>query len=202
MLRWALILFLLAHAWMHLVVGGYLRERPTIGSSYLAPFDVVLAGSPTVRIAGPVWVEGNITLDNSPIIRIDESVGSKSVAIIADNPSNRLTSSRIFLDFTGEFQGSGEDNTYILMLSQNESAALGGTVSSINVENQAKGEFLVYAGRGQILLRNNVTMREVTAYRVRAEQSAEVIYETGMARALFTSGPGGGYALARWREVQ
>ena len=86
-----------------------------------------ISGSPTITIAGPVWVNGNIEIDNSPTIKLASSLGANSVAVIADNPSNRTTSSKIELGNSTQFQNSGTEGSYILFVSQNNSAQNGGS---------------------------------------------------------------------------
>lgn len=159
-----------------------------------------IEGTPTVTLGGPVWVVGNITIKNSPSIRVAAALGEQSVAFIADNPANRLTSSMVDLQNSALFFGSGAGNSYVLMLSANESAEQGGGEEAITVRNTVAGDLLVYSGHGEIALENSIDVKEVTAYRVRLKNSAEVIYETGLASALFSSGPGGGWNLQGWGE--
>ena len=161
-----------------------------------------ISGSPTVTIAGHVWVNGNIEIENNPIVKIDSSLGANSVAVIADNPSNRITSSKIELENSTQFQNSGREGSYILFVSQNNSAQTGGSEKAIKAGNSFSGEVLVYAGHGEVQLKNSVSLREVSAYKIKLSSSAQVIYKTGLANLLFTSGPSGGYSIESWREEE
>lgn len=161
-----------------------------------------ISGNPTITIAGPVWVVGNIEISNTPIIKLLSSLGKNSVAVIADNPSDRITSSKIELENSAQFQNSGTDGSYILFVSQNNSAQNGGNEKAIRAENSMSGEVLVYAGHGEAHLKNTVSLREVSAYKIRLSNSAQVVYKTGLANLLFTSGPSGGYEITGWREIQ
>jgi len=162
--------------------------------------DLEISGSPTVTIAGTVWVNGNIEIENSPIVKIVSSLGANSVVVIADNPSNRTTSSKIELENSAQFQNSGTEGSYILFISQNNSAQSGGSEKAIRAENSIFGDVLVYAGRGEIHLKNSISLKEVSAYKIRLSNSAQVVYEIGIANLLFTSGPSGGYSIESWRE--
>lgn len=162
--------------------------------------DLEISGTPTVTFAGNVWVLGNIYIKNSPIIRVSPGLPGKTIAFIADNPSNRTSSSKIEIENSGDIEGSGA-GSYILFVSQNQSAEQGGGERAIEVQNSASGAILVYAGHGEILLKNNINLREVTAYRVRLQNSAQVSYETGAASLLFTGGPSGGWDLKNWFET-
>jgi len=144
----------------------------------------------------------NITIKNGPTIKVAPSLGGKSVAIIADNTSNRSTSGKISSDNTAVFQGSGTVGSYVLLLSQNNSAETGGSEIAINVANSASGDLLIYAGHGEVLLQNNIKLKEVTAYKVHIKNSAQVTYETGLANLLFTSGPSGSWSIQSWKEAQ
>lgn len=164
--------------------------------------DLEISGTPVITIAGPIWVSGNINFENSSVVKLHSSMGRSSVAIIADNQSNRLTSSKIELQNSAQFQNSGTEGSYILILSQNSSAENDGGEKAIILKNSANGDVLVYAGHGEIELQNSVDLKEVTAYRIRIKNSAQVIYESGLANILFTSGPSGGYNISDWKEIK
>jgi len=71
-------------------------------------------GSTVLTLAGPVWITGNLDTKSSPTIRVDPALPNKSIQLILDNPSNRLTSSKALLDqgatFTGSAGNSGPFN--------------------------------------------------------------------------------------------
>ena len=149
--------------------------------------DLKIKGNDTIIIAGPIWVKGKIEIENSPTIKIASSLGANSVAIIADNPANRTTSSKIELANSTQFQNSGTEGSYVLFVSQNNSAQNGGDEKAITAENSLSGEVLVYAGHGEIQLKNSVRLREVSGYKIRLSNSAQVVYKTGLANLLFSS---------------
>jgi hypothetical protein len=156
--------------------------------------------STDLYLQGPVWVVGNIDTKSSPNIHVDASATGKSIAMIADNPSNRTTSSKIMLENSVTFNGAGT-NSFILLISQNNSAELGGGETAINIKNSAMGDILLYASHGKILIENSANLKEVTAYKIHLKNSAQVIYESGLVNLLFTSGPGGGFTLGSWLET-
>ena len=142
---------------------------------------------------------GDIDFQNDNTVRVSPSLTDTSIAVVADNPANRLTSSNINIQNSPTFEGNGS-RSFILLVSQNESAEQGGSEDAINVQNYVSGQLLVYAGHGKVRLQNNVQLREVTAYKVHLQNSAKVTYETGLASVLFSSGPSGSYAIYGWRE--
>ena len=165
------------------------------------PCDLYINGSDKLYLTGPLWVTGNIQFSNTSKVAVDGSLSGKTVAIIADNPSNQTSSSKITASNSVEFQGAGA-NSYILLISQNKSAEQGGGTEAIEVSNSVNGKVLVYAGHGKIEISNSVNLKEVTAYKISVNNSAQVIYESGLANLLFTSGPAGGYVFDRWQEIQ
>lgn len=185
--------------------GTYKIEDPaTIG--YLkveCNMDIVDTGSPptTVTLTGPVWVEGNLSFTQGPVMNVDPSLGRFSVQMIADNESDRLTSSKIEIRNTTEFNGSGDDRSLVMLLSMNESASQGGGQVAIDVSQKAEGDIMVYAGDGLIDIGNGIELKEVTAYQINIAQNSDIIYESGLASLLFTSGPGGGYVVSDWTET-
>ncbi len=164
--------------------------------------DLTIKGSPTITLNGTIWVKGNITIENTATIRINSALGKKSIAFIADNPANRLTSSKITLQNSATFQNSGTKGSYILFISRNTSAESGGEESCIVIENSASGDVLLYGPHCEILLKNSISLREVTAYKVHLQNTANVIYESGLASLLFETGPSGSYSINSWREIK
>ncbi len=162
--------------------------------------DLEISGTPTITLTGNLWVVGNVDIKNNPIIEVSSSLSGKTIAIIADNPSNRTSESKIEIENSLTVNGAGS-GSYVMFLSQNQSAEGGGSEKAIEVQNSANGDILVYAGHGEILLKNNIDLKEVTAYRVRLQNSAQVSYETGAASLLFTGGPSGGWDLKNWFET-
>lgn len=147
-----------------------------------------------VTLNGPLWVQGNIDIQNSPTIRVTSAQNGRSVPVIADNPSDRLGGSKVEIENSAVFEGAG-NGSYVLFVSQNNSAENGGANTAIDVKNTVSGDLLVYAGHGEIVLQNNSNLREVTAWRIRAKNSAEIRYETGLGSTLFPDGPGGSWAV-------
>ncbi|MDO8510321.1 MAG: hypothetical protein Q7S15_01715 [bacterium] len=164
--------------------------------------DFEISGNPTVTLGGPLWVVGTITVNNTPTIRIDASLGNKGIALVADDPNNRTTSSKIDLKNANTFEGSGASNSYILMISNNNSAESGGAEIAIEAAQSVSGDLLLFAGHGLIELQNNVNLKEVSGYKLKLKNSAKVTYSSGIANLLFTAGPGGGYVIESWQEVE
>jgi len=155
-----------------------------------------------VSLAGPVWVAGNIKVTNEATVRVAASLASSSAVLIADEPGNRLTSSFIDMQNRSTYYGSGAAGSYLLMVSMNNSAVNGGGEKAIETRDDAQGQVIVYAPYGFIVINKHAKIKEVTGYKVEIRNDAEIVYETGVANMLFSSGPAGGYVFDTWREVE
>lgn len=154
-----------------------------------------------LTLTGPVWIAGNLTFTQGPSIRVDAGVGARSVQMIVDNPSNRATSSKVIVNNSTNFYGSGNPKSYVLVLSMNNSAELGGAEIAIDLNQSANGDVLMYASHGLVDMGNNISLKEVTAHQISVSNGAQVIYESGLVNMLFTSGPGGGFEFYDWTEI-
>ncbi|MCK5122587.1 MAG: hypothetical protein KAQ87_00320, partial [Candidatus Pacebacteria bacterium] len=164
-------------------------------------------GNSTIILKGTLWVEGKITLGNNTILILDSNYGSNSGIIIADNPGSESTDGKIVVENGTVICGSqglngavcAESNgSYILMLSTHSGT---GTSYAIEVKNNASGA-IFYAHSGIAHVINGADLKEVTAYKLSLEENADVTYESGLASASFTSGPGGGWVISSWNETQ
>lgn len=177
-----------------------ISSNRTIGPIKI-PCDLNISGNTTVTLTGAVWVTGDITLQNSAIVKVSPTFGNKGVMMIADDPSNRSSSSKISIQNSSSFQNSGVAGSYVLMISMNDSGENGGGSSAIQNSNSAGGAVILYAPHGLITLQNSINVKEVTAYRITLQNSAQVKYDTGLPSALFDSGPGGSYDITGLREI-
>ncbi len=173
----------------------------TIGPKKI-PCDLLIKGSGiTVTVTGPIWATGNIDTQVSPTIKMASSLGSSNVAIIADNSSNSTGSGIITIGQNTVFQGSGSTGSYVFMISQNNSSETGGSTNAISM-GQGASALVAYASHGQITLQQSVSIKEVTAYKIILQNSANVTYDTGLPSVLFESGPSGGYDISSYQEIQ
>lgn len=158
------------------------------------PCNLTIRNSAVVTINGHIWVTGNIVVQNSAWVKMAASLGASNVAIIADNPSNQLTSSTIKVQNSATFQNSGTPGSFVFLISQNKSAETGGDEEAFELSNSASA-LVAYAAHGLIELTNNVALKEVTAYKIKLEDSASVTYDTGLPHVSFESGPGGSWSF-------
>jgi hypothetical protein len=140
---------------------------------------------------GTVWVKCNVTIDNGVAIRLDPSYGGSSGVLLSEG--------WMHLKNNGQFQGSGQPGSYLMLLTTTSGGGHHG--SAIDLHNNASGA-IFYAANGLIFLHNNVAVTELVGYKVHLENNAALIYESGLANVLFSSGPAGGYDIKYWKEVE
>lgn len=156
------------------------------------PCNLHISNSAQVTIHGHIWVAGNISIENSAVVKMAADLGATNVAIIADNPSNQTTSSTIKVKNTASFQNSGTPGSFIFLISQNRSAELGGEEEAFELSNSASA-LVAYAAHGLIPIENSVSLKEVTAYKIVLKNTANVTYDTGLPNTMFESGSGGSW---------
>lgn len=145
-----------------------------------------------LKMTGTIYVAGNIALNNNSIIELDDEIyGPFSGVIVADGTINAGNGSTA--------RGSGSAGSYILITSMSNS--LSEDTPAIKVANNANGA-LFYAPKGMIYLLNNMKAKEVTAYKVKINNGAEITYENGIANNAFFSGPGGEWRVSSWTEIK
>lgn len=169
--------------------------------------DFTVENGKTITIKAPVWVKGNILMDNNVVVVLDSSYGSLSGVIMADDQNNPATVGKIntknntvICGSTGYNAGNGDCNlsngSYLMLLS-----TYSGSDKAIKIENNVKGA-IFYASAGIAAIENNTRIKEVIAYKIELENNAQVVYEQGLANAQFSSGPGASYEILEWKETE
>lgn len=180
--------------------------------------NVVTTNSAVVTLAGTVWIEGNFSLSNSAILQLDPGYGTDSGIIIADNPNDRVNGGIISFSNNGDLRGSSnasctgtpkrcsdglnENNNCsvasdcpmnsIMAISMNADPAM--ATNAISVANNLSAGVL-YAPYGLVTISNNANLKEVTAQKLSLSNNSSIKYMTGLASAIFSSGPGASWQL-------
>ena len=162
------------------------------------PCDMQLGGPATYTIDGPVWVEGNITADPTVEFAVGAGLGSNSVAMIADNPADRLTSSQIVTPSTGAFVTGPP---YVVLISQNNSSELGGLQDAISIQYTLPSNVIPYASHGNVAVTNTVNATGVYGYSVNLDNSSVLTTRDGPLNVDFPAGVVSNYSVLIWRET-
>jgi len=180
--------------------------------------DVSIEGGATVTLGGTIWVQGNFTLDNNVILQLDPAYGTNNGIIIADDTADIVNGGRIIFSNNGDLRGSANASctgtpkrcsdglnknnncsvaadcpmNAIMAISKNADPAQ--VISAIEVSNNLSAGVL-YAPYGLVSIKNNASLKEVTAQKLSLAPNTSIKYMTGLASAIFTSGPGASWQL-------
>lgn len=158
----------------------------------------------TFTVDGVVHVTGNIDFNNNVTVRCNTLFADNSCIIIADGFINA--------DNNVNLQGSGNSDSFLLLISTKD-GCLGGTQqsdcasqnSAIYTANNVDGGIL-YATDSQVYINNGVDIDAVVAYRFELANTASVVYKTDVSDLSFlgsTGGESGGdWEFNDWQEVE
>ena len=181
----------------------YWKTQATTGFTYtgnltfsdtrsLGPYkivgDLTLDSGADLTMTGPIYMTGNIIVNSNTNLRISESFGSSGTILI--NDGNITINSNSIIHTT-----SANPKGYILLVTTSTNPAV--SLSS----NSTNGLF--YALEGGITLNSNSRVTSVVGKQLVIESGAELTYDTGLANAQFTTGPGGGWEIqaGSWQEL-
>lgn len=158
-------------------------------------------GNDVFTLTGIIWVTGDLILENSGVIQLDSGYGENSGMIIVDGDID-LKNNFIICGSEG-YNGSDACNapndSYVMLLTTDNSLDTGDP--AIEMQNNARLQGILYAPYGLLFIKNDATLKEATAYQIQIENNAILIYESGLVNLNFSSGPGGGWTIGDWREV-
>lgn len=142
-------------------------------------------------VKSPVWITGNLTLNNTNILTLDSTYGTTSgVIVVGDGTSGGI----VTLGNSNQLKGTGQGSSFLMVLSNYDSRTNG--ISAIKITNTANSG-VFYASKGIVEPGNQNTYKELTAWQIKLTNNAIINYETGLSSTLFTSGPTGGYTLVK-----
>ncbi|MDP2637092.1 MAG: hypothetical protein Q8P03_00565, partial [bacterium] len=146
-----------------------------------------LENSAILTITGTLWITGDIIVKNSARVWLSSSYGAMSGVIVADGT--------ITLDNNSISSGSGTAESYLMYLTTNSSS------SAFQIKNNAILD-IAYAFAGTIAIENNTVLKEATGYQLHLKNNATVEYEAGLISSSFSAGPGGGWEVTSWKEIE
>lgn len=175
--------------------GTIIGDYSVSGNESLGPKKIVgnltIDINSTLNMSGPLYITGNLYTKNNSLIKLDSSFGTSGSVILTDGKIN--------ISNNADTQGSGEPGSYILGISLDNSQDLGNP--AIDLSNNSTGAVFL-AINGILKVNNNMSVRALTGYKIIVENNATVIYDTGLASAVFTSGPSGGWEILKWKEIE
>lgn len=178
------------------------EDHTTLGPAKITG-DLILNNNIDITITGPIWVMGNIISGNNSSMTLDASFGSNSTVVLADNPGDISAGGKIYMTNNTEITGSGEDGSYIVFVSTNDSLDTGDPAIDIK-NNTAGGIFL--AMNGLVYFWNNADAAAIAGEGVYMRNNSIINYEnTGFAPSdliLSTGQPGEwGMETRTWQSL-
>lgn len=162
--------------------------------------DLEISGNNTTLVMdGPIWVQGDVFFNTGGSVDTASSVGSQSVYLIADDQDDRENHGRIQLNNQTQIETQHEDS-FVFLISRNNSAANGGSVSAISLQQQASGDLVLYSNEGLVQLANNTELHSITGYQINVGNRTEIEYKDGLQNVIFSGGPGTAYAVSAWYQ--
>lgn len=148
--------------------------------------NIIFDNNCTVTVKSPIWITGNLTLNNKNSLKLDTSYGASSGVIMVDGV--------VTLGNDNVLAGTGQASSILMVLSSYDSRSDG--VSAIKVNNTGNSG-VFYANKGIIEPGNKNNFKELTAWQIKLTNDSIINYETGLSSTLFSSGPGGSYSLVK-----
>lgn len=176
------------------IPGPYtLTGDQTLGPVKIAG-DLTIGNGAKLRMAGPIWVEGNVSFNNNSHFLVSGSMGGQSVALIAHVAGQESTKGAVDLSNNVTIAGNGNPDSYPLAVSMKHGS------SAIIMSNNATS-VLLYAPYGTIEIRNNASANQVTGHTIHLRNQSTIVYLSGLQNANFSSGPGGSWAINKGTYV-
>ncbi len=158
-------------------------QKASLGPKKINGNLILLLGA-DLTLTGNVYVTGDIIIYGNCHVRLAENFGETSGVLLNDG----IISTGVNVKFH-----TNSSNSYILLLSTGE-----GDVLTINNNSTAA---LFYAAHGNIIIANNVSLKEVTGYSITLANNAQIVYESGLASVRFSSGQGASWKISDWQET-
>ena len=184
------------------VYSGQCPYKPadgTILGPIKIPCDVEIGGTKVITITGRIWISGNLDMKNSAQLRLASSYGSRSEVVVAHKVSDEVNSGMITVQNSAQLLGSGTVGSYIMVVSRNKSAELGGDKTAIDVKNSSSAS-IYYAPHGKVVVQNasqDVHVKTITAYELELKNSASVEYEEALSEVKI---PIEKWGVGSWQE--
>lgn len=182
------------------------------------PCDLNMPDDSKLVLNGPVWVDGDITFGSNVEVEANfDTYPGTIMPLVADDESAPLTGGQIV--FEGGFSTglvnavcglleillgidcSDTDSFSILFISMNESAESGGGVPALQALGSLDGDLILYTPHGSIVLQDDVTVDQISAYKLEILQSSDINYSADLQTPLIPGIPMQ-WRIGAWQEVE
>ena len=145
--------------------------------------NLTISNSKIVTMQGPVYVTGNFSISNSARLNLDNSFGSNGTVLIVDGTIT-ISNGGLFNPTSANPKG------YILATTTSTNN------SAMSISNQG-ATAVFYALEGGAQLTNTAEVSALVAKKLTMSNSSQLNYDSGLASAQFSSGPGGSWQIKK-----
>lgn len=143
-----------------------------------------LTNNAVVTMNGPLWVTGNFSMSQGgTTLKLNDSFGSLGTTLIVEGIAS--------LNQGGSFQSTNANPKGYILLATTSTADPAISLS------QSGATAIFYALNGGAELFQSATVVTLVANQLHMRNSASLNYDTGLASAQFTSGPGGSWTVKK-----
>lgn len=142
----------------------------------------------SVIVGQPIWITGNLDIQERATLRLDSSFGLSSGVVMVDG--------FIDLDKDSKALGSGTTGSYLIILSNFNSRDDPDSRYAIEVKREGNTGVL-YSNLGSIRLSKDNHITSITGWKVNASRDVIIEYDQGLAGTFFSFGPSGSFSLVK-----
>ncbi len=173
------------------------NKSTTTVSALKITHNLNLKNSGSLTLNGPLYVMGNLDMDNSSKIQLDPSYGGKSETIVVDGTISLANSTYL--------GGSGQNGSTIILATQNTSGCSNvdcteGT-PAIRLSNSAEASAILLAPHGAVYLSNSASTKSVLANYLYMQNSAEINYDPYIVNTNFKTSTSTFWSISSLKEI-
>lgn len=146
-----------------------------------------------VTVDSPVWIDGNFTMNQQSQIRLNASYGASSGIFMVSGVTSIDQQNDIFGSCHAENCVSGSHLVLNSLFSSKDDPEEDPAI----IINQQGNTGILYSNNGEIVIHQQNSFTEVTAWKLYLDQQVTVNYSQGLAGAFFSSGPSGVYSVIK-----
>ena len=171
-----------------MIPGG---QTDTLGPARITG-NMELNNDSTLIVTGTIWVEGKIDIKKDATVLLDEAYGSGSGVILSDGSMH-------FGD-DANLTGSPDPDSFIIFIV----LATGGGHHGLAIDfhKNSNVDAVIFVPDGGVHLHEDVHVTQLTADYIEIDANSVVEYDEGLINLNFSSGPGAGWQVMSWQEVE
>lgn len=173
------------------------NKSTTTASALKITGNLNLKNAGSLTLNGPLYVMGDLNMDNSSRIQLDPSYGSKSETIVVDGT--------ISLENSTYLGGSGQNGSTIILATQNTSGCSNvsctGGKPAIRLSNSAEANAILLAPHGAVYLSNSASTKSVLANYLYMQNSAEINYDPYIVNTSFKTSTSTFWNISSLKEI-